>query len=461
MIETFPLFLKTDDCAVLVVGYGPQTAAKVKLLQSYRWPITWVSPSMPNESIVDDDEAVRCLASSFDLSMLEGVSLVFIGDMSEQESADIANPVKQRGVAVNVVDRPDLSTFTVPAIVQRGALQLAISTGGAMPVLGRRLRQKLDHELPQGLGPLLDAADQLKDWIREQLPDLEDRTHFWDWLLDRQILESLQNGGDSCEQLLADAVTQYKSKHQKGVVYLVGAGPGDPELLTMKAVRLLQQADVVVYDRLVSDEIIDLSRRDAERIYVGKQEGWHALPQEQINQLLVDLAKRGLRVVRLKGGDPYIFGRGGEEAQDLQDAGVRFCVIPGVTAASGCAAYSGIPLTHRDHAQSVSFITGHLKKGELDLDWQRLAGSRQTLVFYMGLGALHIISEQLMAHGMPADMPAAVIQQGTTPHQRTLVATLATVKAECEAQKFKSPALIIIGTTVALAHQLGEGGRPC
>jgi len=234
-------------------------------------------------------------------------------------------------------------------------------------------------------------------------------------------------------------------------VHLVGAGPGDPDLLTMKAHRLLQRADVVVYDRLVAPEVLAMARRDAERIHVGKRSGHHAMPQAVINERLVSLARAGKSVVRLKGGDPFVFGRGGEEVEALMQAGIAVEVVPGVTAALGCAASAGIPLTHRDHAQACVFVTGHLKDGNVELDWPMLARPRQTVVIYMAAETLPMIAGQLIAHGLPASTPVALIEDGTTSRERRVVGTLATIEHQASGTAFDGPTLCIVGEVVGLA----------
>ena len=267
------------------------------------------------------------------------------------------------------------------------------------------------------------------------------------------LKEQVFNGnGDAADRLIEQALQEWKTP--QGEVYLVGAGPGDPELLTLKALRLMQQADVVIYDRLVSQPIMDLCRRDAEKIYVGKARSNHAVPQEGINALLVKYASQGKRVCRLKGGDPFIFGRGGEEIQELFDAGITFQVVPGITAASGCSAYAGIPLTHRDYAQSVRFLTGHLKEGSPDLPWNELVYENQTLVLYMGLVGLENTCQQLIAHGQRPNMPVALISKGTTPEQKVVVGTLADIASKVSEHHIQAPTLTIIGEVVSLREQL-------
>jgi uroporphyrin-III C-methyltransferase/precorrin-2 dehydrogenase/sirohydrochlorin ferrochelatase len=328
-------------------------------------------------------------------------------------------------------------------------------------VLARLIRAKIETWIPATYGQLAGLAKRFRAQVKALFPDVQQRRVFWEDVFQGQVAESVFAGKQQEAQRLLEEKIAGIAPRMLGEVYLVGAGPGDPDLLTFRALRLMQQADVVLYDRLVAPAIIDLCRRDAERIYVGKQRADHALPQDQINQRLVTLALEGKRVLRLKGGDPFIFGRGGEEIEELAAHGIPFQVVPGITAASGCAAYAGIPLTHRDHAQSVRFVTGHLKDGSTNLPWTELTSSSQTLVFYMGLVGLPMICEQLIAHGRAATTPAALIQQGTTQNQRVITGTLADLAARVAEHEVRAPTLVIVGEVVQLREKLAwfEGAQ--
>lgn len=374
-----------------------------------------------------------------------------LGLAMQQELSDACT---MNRIPVNVVDKPELCTFTFPAMVERGSLSVAISTDGKAPVLARQLRARIEALLPSQYGTLVELAGEYRDQVKNRITDAVSRRRFWEHTLNGPAAEQVFSGNlQKARQIIeADLDTQNTSK--TGEVYLVGAGPGDPELLTLRALRLMQQADVVFYDRLVADNIMELVRRDAERIYVGKERANHSTPQAQINELLLQYAQEGKRVLRLKGGDPFIFGRGGEEIEHLAAHGINFQVVPGITAASACASYSGIPLTHRDHAQSVRFITGHLKQGQLDLSWSELLDEQQTLVFYMGLHAAATISQQLITHGRHADTPTAIVESGSTPAQRVVVTSLEMLPATLAEHNIQSPSVIIVGAVVQLHEKL-------
>jgi uroporphyrin-III C-methyltransferase/precorrin-2 dehydrogenase/sirohydrochlorin ferrochelatase len=342
----------------------------------------------------------------------------------------------------------------MPSIIDRAPVIVAVSSGGASPVLARLLRARLETLIPAGYGRLAALAAEFRDQVKARFKPSE-RRRFWERVLQGPIAELVFAGReDAAHKALRETIEDTRVAVGGGEVSLIGAGPGDPDLLTFRALRLMQRADVVVYDRLVSQPVLDLVRRDAERIYAGKERAKHALQQEDINHLLIRLAKEGKRVVRLKGGDPFIFGRGGEELDTLAAEGISFQVVPGITAASGCASYAGIPLTHRDCAQSVVFVTGHLQDGSMNLNWPALAQPRQTIVFYMGLIGVDVLCRELIAHGLPAATPAALIQQGTTPEQRVLTGDLATLPGIVSRGGVKAPTLIIIGEVVKLRERL-------
>jgi uroporphyrin-III C-methyltransferase/precorrin-2 dehydrogenase/sirohydrochlorin ferrochelatase len=375
------------------------------------------------------------------------------------DRADINHAVAEAGralkVPVNVVDHPEDGSYIMPSIIDRSPVIAAVSTSGASPVLARLIRSRLESLIPAGYGRLGELAGRFRERVKQAFDDPADRRRFWDRVLQGNVAERVFSGHmREAEILLEQELGTGPLQPGMGEVYLVGAGPGDPDLLTFRALRLMQQADVVVYDRLVAKAVLDMTRSDAERVYVGKERDNHAMRQEEINQLLADLAKQGKRVIRLKGGDPFIFGRGGEEIDTLASQGVPFQVVPGITAAAGCASYAGIPLTHRDYAQSVTFVTGHLKDNTMNLNWAQLAQPNQTVVFYMGLKGLPVISRELQAHGMPGDTPAALVQQGTTHKQRVFTATLATLPELVERERPKPPTLIMVGDVVRLQERL-------
>ena len=455
-MDYFPVFLKLKDQACLVVGAGEIAARKIELLARAGAKITVIaneiSPTVLSLQAVHNLTLLQKPFSPVDLGEFR---LVVSATDNMETNFLVAKTASEQNIPVNVVDNPELCSFIFPAIIDRSPIIAAVSSGGAAPVLARLLRAKIETVIPPAYGRLAGLADKFRDKVKQHIKKPAQRRVFWEHVLQGSVAELIFSGKEQeAEQQLEQTLLKQKENTNLGEVYLVGAGPGAPDLLTFRALRLMQQADVVVYDRLVSPEILDLTRRDAEKIYVGKQRQYHALPQESINTLLADLAKAGKRVVRLKGGDPFIFGRGGEEIETLMQQGINFQVVPGITAASGCATYSGIPLTHRDHAQSCTFVTGHLKDNSVNLNWTQLAAPNQTIVIYMGLAGLEKICQSLIAHGSPKDLPIALVQQGTTSNQRVITGTLETLPDKVAGQDIKPPTLIIIGTVVTLHDKL-------
>lgn len=453
-MHAFPLFLSLNDRQALVVGGTDAAARKVELLLSAGARVSLIAGTVSGEvAQLIAEGRVSWAGGDFSDDDLMGKSLVIVASDDEATQVCVAQAAQARCIPVNVVDNPILSSCIMPAVVDRGPVTVAVSTGGTAPALARKVRAEIERALPAALGRLALFADIFREQVRRTLREPRARRRFWDRVFDGRIA-TLALAGDEIAarreliRLLDGARTE---NEPTGTVHLVGAGPGDPDLLTLKAHRLLQRADVIVYDRLVSPEVLALARRDAERIYVGKRRGQHRLSQEQINQRLVALAQSGHTVVRLKGGDPLVFGRGGEEVEALVRAGVTVEVVPGITAALGCAASTGIPLTHRDHAQACIFVTGYQKDGGAALDWAMLARPRQTVVVYMGLESLPTLTRQLLRHGLPAATPVALIENGTTDQERRVVGNLATIEQQAMRQKLYGPTLCIVGEVVGLA----------
>lgn len=448
-MDYLPLFLDLRDRSALVVGGGAVAARKVGLLRAAGARVRAIAPVFNDDlRALQVQGLIGASERAFQPTDVVDNAVVIAATNDIRTNEQVAQAARLHSIPVNVVDQPALCTFILPAIVDRSPVLIAVSSGGAAPVLARRLRTQLEALIPMAYGRLAALAQRYRAAVQKHITSTAGRRRFWEAVFAGPISERVLAGQEAeGERLLGEALADRPP--MAGEVYLVGAGPGDPELLTLRALRLMQQADIVLYDQLVSAPVLDLVRREAERVDVGKHCGKHTLPQAEINALLVHHAREGRRVLRLKGGDPFIFGRGGEEIESLARAGVPFQVVPGITAASGCAAYAGIPLTHRDYAQSVTFVAGHHQRGErLDLNWVALAKPGQTLVFYMGLGNVEVLCERLTAHGLPATWPAAIIENGTRPDQRVHAGTLATLPGL--AAMARTPSLVIVGEVVRL-----------
>ncbi len=454
-MDIFPISLKLQQQRCLIVGGGHIALRKATLLAKAGAIIDVVAPAIEDQLLqliktTDGEPFIEAFAEKF-LSI--PYRLVIAATNDAEVNKTVFEQCEARNLLVNSVDDIPHCRFMVPAIIDRSPLIVSVASNGTSPVLSRQIRTQLETSIPHGMGKLAEFSGKWRNQVKEKISNPDERRIFWENLYASPLKEQVFNDNlDVADSMLEQALQEWKAP--KGEVYLVGAGPGDPELITLKALRLMQQADVVIYDRLVSAPILELCRRDATKIYVGKARSNHSVPQEGINALLVDYAKKGKRVCRLKGGDPFIFGRGGEEIQELFQAGVPFQVVPGITAASGCSAYAGIPLTHRDYAQSVRFLTGHLKAGSPELPWNELVYENQTLVLYMGLVGLERICEQLIAHGQRPDMPVALISKGTTPEQKVVVGSLADIASKVTEHQIHAPTLTIIGEVVRLREQL-------
>ena len=451
-MDYLPLFADLAGRPVLVVGGGDIAARKIELLRRAGARIQIASRELcPELQTLLDEQQLEWLATAFEPAQLDKVFLVIAATDDNALNAQVYDEANARHKLVNVVDDQPKCSFIFPSIVDRSPLVVAISSSGTAPVLARMLREKLETLLPSHLGQMAELAGQWRDKVKARFSRMSDRRRYWERIFNGRFASQMATGDVEAAKATLDSELGDQPPRQ-GEIILVGAGPGDSGLLTLRGLQVMQLADVVLYDHLVSEEVLDLVRRDADRICVGKRASAHLLPQDEINQLMVQLAQKGKRVVRLKGGDPFIFGRGGEELQAAQQAGIPFQVVPGVTAAAGATAYAGIPLTHRDYAQSVLFITGHCRPDSDDIDWPSLARARQTLAIYMGAMKAAKISRQLILHGRAASTPVAVIGRGTRSDQQVLTGTLEHL--ETLAASAPSPALLVIGEVVNLHGQL-------
>ena len=454
-MDYLPVNLRLQDRPVVLVGAGVVAARKARFLLSAGARLRVIAPERdPVFESLAESYAIEFTERVYTSGDLKGAVLVIAATPDRSVNEQVYTDAEALGVLVNVVDSPTLCTFIFPAIVDRSPLTVSISSSGASPVLARRVRSEIEAMLPPGIARLAAFAREQRERVRAAGRDEEDRRRIWEAVIDGPVAQLVLRGKeDEAERLLREFLDDHEAL-ETGEVYLIGAGPGDPDLMTFKALRLLQRADVVLHDRLVNPDIVALARRDAEKLYVGKQRSVHAVPQDRINETLVRLAKEGRCVARLKGGDPFVFGRGGEEIEELVKSGVPFQVVPGITAANAAACYSGIPLTHRDYAQSVRFVTGHTKDGKLAYRWEEFLNERETLVFYMGLVGLPLICAGLRGAGRSPDTPVALVERATSPEQRVLTGTLASIESVVAEAVAKPPTLIIIGGVVSLAERL-------
>lgn len=456
-MKFYPLFFQLKNKPCLIVGGGAVALRRVRSLCSADAIVDVVASVITEElkQLVSDNHGT-CYEQDFTADHLQSHYRCVVAATDSKEVNDsVANIAQQKNIAVNVVDNPERGDFIFPSVIDRGPLTIAISNNGNSPVLSRILKQQVEQFVPKSYGELSVFVGDNRAKVKSVISDTKTRAHFWEAVLQGAVAEAIFSGKKAEAQRLLETLLADKSgQFNVGEVYLIGAGPGDPDLLTLRAFRLLQQADVVLYDRLVSDEVMALIKPDVELVYVGKRRDQHSVPQGGINQLLVDHAKQGKRVARLKGGDPFIFGRGGEEIETLFEENIPFQVVPGITAANGCSAYSGIPLTHRDYAQSVQFVTGQLKDGSIDLNWKELIAPGKTLVFYMGLKSLPVICSALIENGMDATTSVALVEKGTTQQQRVLVETLTSLPEVLKQESISSPSLFIVGDVVKLAKKL-------
>ncbi|MDH4189455.1 MAG: siroheme synthase CysG [Betaproteobacteria bacterium] len=455
--EYFAAFLDLRGKRGMVVGGGPIAANKAETLMRSGARVTVIAPELC--ALLTELALIGALTHEpkrFQPGDLVGAEIVIAATDDPAVNESVASAARALKIPVNVADNSALSSFIMPSVIDRTPVQIAISTAGASPVLARKLRSLIEAMIPFSYGRLAELAKRFRAVSKERYADAEARRRFWESVVDGPIGDMVLAGREeSAIQALQNELSAApQTTPPAGMVYLVGGGPGRPDLLTLRALRVMQFANVVLYDHLVSPAILDLARREAERIYVGKERNRHALPQQEINALMVKLAQQGKRVVRLKGGDPFVFGRGGEEIETLAAHGVPFEVVPGITAAVGAGAYAGIPLTHRDHAQSCVLVTGHLKDGSIDLDWPALARPRQTVAVYMGVKGLGIVCAKLIEHGLPQTTPCALVEQATLPGQRVLTGSLRSLPALAEGTGMKPPALLIVGDVVLLRDKL-------
>ena len=460
-MKLYPLFADLTHRAVLVVGGGAVAERKIAALLGAQAHVTVNADALtPQLQRWVAQGRIAYRPDAFQEGWLERIWLVVAATSDRELNRQVAAFAELRRIFVNVVDDAALSSFHVPAVVDRAPLTIAISSGGESPMLARLLRERLETLLDHSLGALATLTARLRPRIRARHPEMAARRRFYEDLFAGPVATLLRQGRPKAALAAAEEALATTSAKPSGSVVLVGAGPGDPGLLTLRALRALNEADVILHDRLVSPQVLELARRDADRIEVGKEAGNHHTTQDGIHALLLEHARAGKRVVRLKGGDPFVFGRGGEELEFLRAHDIPYEVVPGITAAVACAAYAGVPLTHRDHAQSVRFVTAHCQSSLDTLDWVALAQERQTLAVYMGVGGLDALRTQLIQHGRAASTPFALIENGSRAEQRVITGTLAHLAERAAAHAVRSPALLILGEVAALAHSLAWFGQP-
>ena len=460
-MDHLPIFINIRKKPCVVIGGGDIALRKINILLKAQAKVDCLSPSFSRDiKNLSKDGHITLINKSFDQTDIKDYSIIIAATDDKSVNSLISSIAQDKKIPVNVVDSPELSSFIMPSIVDRSPLIIAVSSSGKAPVLSRIIRAKLETVIPSAYGILADIAGEYRQKVKDRFSTIKDRRAFWEAVFSGVIAEKVFSGRiseakEDIQRQLDDSVEM-----DLGEVYLVGAGPGDPDLLTFKALRLIQQADVVLYDRLVSKGVMELVRRDSELIYVGKKGGSDkSTKQVDINDQLVELAKSGKRVCRLKGGDPFIFGRGGEEIESLSEHGIPFQVVPGITAASGCSSYAGIPLTHRDYSQSCRFVTAHLKNGTTNLPWEEFIIDQQTIVFYMALSGANYICEKLMEYGMDKDMPIAIIEKGTMPEQKVYISSLIELPDLLEREDIHAPTLMIVGEVVKLNEKLNWYGN--
>ena len=458
-MDYFPVFLDLTNKKCVIIGGGDVAHRKTKAIIKSGATAHVVSVELSEKFKDFSTEKCILIKEEFDLTHLDGAALVIAATNSTITNKKIALGANELNIPVNVVDEPSLCSCIMPAFIDKSPVIIAISTGGNSPVLTRRLKEIIEISLPSNIDLLSKLMGSWREKVKAKFSSFDMRLKFWEDIMESEIPSLVfKNKVEFANQKIRERLETKNFSNSVGEVYLVGAGPGDPDLLTLRALRLMYQSDVVLYDRLVSKQVLEKIRPDAEFISVGKSESQHTVEQNKINEMLILLAKQGKKVLRLKGGDPFIFGRGGEEIEELSNSKIPFQVVPGVTAASGCGSYAGIPLTHRDYSQSVRFLTGHLKDGKLELDWKKLVNKQETLVFYMGLLSLPTICNELIGHGLSSNTPIAAIEYGTTPNQRVVASTLDKICGEVSKLELKSPTTLIIGEVVRLRRQLSWYG---
>lgn len=452
-----PLFIETTGKKCLIVGGGKVASRKLIPILKSKMKVTLISPEVIEEIELNfqKNKNLKIIKRKFEPEDIEDQFLIIAATNEKTTNQKIAKLSKDNNILVNMAEDSLSGNTLIPSVVDRDPIKIAVSSGAASPILTRLVKTKLETVIPYSFSKLADIMMEYRDVVKKNFLKISDRRKFWEVFLDGPVSEMVLSGHiDKAKKALDESLKENKFLEKTGEVYLVGAGPGDPELLSFKALRLMQKADIVIYDRLVSRPIMNLIRQDAEKIYVGKQRADHAMPQENINQLLARLALEGKKVLRLKGGDPFIFGRGGEEIESLIKDDIPFQIVPGITAASGCASYAGIPLTHRDYSQACIFVTGHLRDGTVNLNWEMLAHEKQTLIFYMGMHGSKIICEELIKHGLSDVTPAALIVKGTTEDQEVIIGNLKNMPEIIMDRKIVPPTLLIIGDVVKLHNKL-------